>query len=87
MTHEHHDLSCREVVELVTDYLEGGLSDADRTRFEIHLVYCSGCDRYLDQMRGTIAAVGGSGPVAEPDDVPDELLEAFRGWKRQTREE
>jgi anti-sigma factor RsiW len=86
MTHEHGDLSCEEVVELVTDYLEGALSDADRTRFEVHLTYCSGCDRYLDQMRGTISAVGGLAP-AEPPEAPDELLDAFRGWKRRTLEE
>ena len=86
MTHEHHDLSCREVVELVTDYLEGALDDEERTRFEVHLVFCSGCERYLEQMRGTIAAVGGAAPVEEAD-VPDELLEAFRGWRRQTAEE
>ena len=85
MSHEHHDLSCREVVELVTDYLEGALGDEERTRFEMHLVYCSGCARYLDQMRGTIAAVGGTAPLEESD-VPDELLDAFRGWKRHTAE-
>jgi len=86
MSHEHHDLSCKEVVELVTDYLEGALNDAERTRFETHLVYCSGCDRYLDQMRGTIAAVGGTAAVEEAE-VPDELLDAFRGFRRQSAEE
>ena len=85
MSHAHHDLSCQEVVELVTDYLEGALADEDRTRFEMHLVYCSGCARYLDQMRGTIAAVGGTAPAGSAD-VPDELLQAFRGWKRHATE-
>jgi anti-sigma factor RsiW len=87
MTDEHTDLSCDEVVELVTDYLEGALSDTDRTRFEVHLTYCSGCDRYLDQMRGTIAAVGGLAAAPDAPEAPDELLDAFRGWKQRTQEE
>jgi anti-sigma factor RsiW len=86
MSHEHTDLSCAEIVELVTEYLEGALSEADRTRFEIHLTYCSGCDRYLDQMRSTMTAVGGLAPAEAPE-TPDELLEAFRGWKQRTRED
>jgi anti-sigma factor RsiW len=87
MSHAHQDLSCEEVVELVTAYLDGALTDADRTRFEVHLVYCEGCDRYLDQMRGTIATVGelGTGDV-EPDAM-DDLLDAFRGWKQRSLEE
>jgi anti-sigma factor RsiW len=87
MSDERTDLTCDEVVELVTDYLEGALPEAERTRVEIHLNYCSGCDRYLDQMRGTIAAVGGLAAGAEAPEAPDELLEAFRGWKRRTLEE
>jgi anti-sigma factor RsiW len=87
MTDEHTDLSCEEVVELVTDYLEDALSDTDRTRFEVHLTYCSGCHSYLEQMRGTIAAVGGLAAASEAPAVPDELVESFRGWKRRTLEE
>ncbi len=44
-------LVCREFVELVTDYLEGRLSDTDRARFEAHLAECDGCDGYLEDMR------------------------------------
>ena len=51
-------LTCVQVVELVTDYLEGGLSDADRARFDAHLSACDGCTNYLDQIRVTIAVVG-----------------------------
>jgi anti-sigma factor RsiW len=84
MSHVHEDLSCEEIVELVTDYLDGALDDTDRTRFELHLVFCEGCDRYLDQMRGTISTVG----RLRADDVEpaavDDLLEAFRGWKRES---
>ncbi len=73
-------LTCAEVVELVTDYLEGGLSDSDRARFDAHLSDCDGCTNYLDQMRVTIAVVG----RIREDDLSDEmkagLLTAFRGW-------
>jgi anti-sigma factor RsiW len=87
MSERHDELSCQQVVELVTAYLDGALDDAERTRFETHLVYCEGCDRYLDQMRGTIATVGG---LASDDVAPqamDELLDAFRGWKQRSLEE
>ena len=76
------DLTCAQVVELVTDYLEGGLSAADRARFEGHLTECDGCTNYLDQIRVTIAVVG---RVHEDDlsaEAKAELLAAFRGWAR-----
>ena len=73
-------LTCVQVVELVTSYLEGGLSEADRARFDAHLSACDGCTNYLDQMRVTIAVVG----RVREDDLSDEmkagLLTAFRGW-------
>jgi len=75
-------LTCAQVVELVTDYLEGGLSDADRARFEAHLSDCDGCTNYLDQIRVTIAVVG----HVHEDDLSAEakagLLAAFQGWAR-----
>jgi len=52
------DLTCRELVELVTDYLEGALDPGDRARFEGHLDRCAGCRAYLGQMRATIWAAG-----------------------------
>jgi len=73
-------LTCTELVELVTDYLEDALTDGDRKRFEDHVRACDGCTSYLEQMRLTIATVG----RVEPDDLSPEakteLLEAFRGW-------
>ena len=72
------DISCQEVVEVVTDYLEGKLSPEDVAIFDAHLALCDGCRFYLDQMRTTIAAVG----RIEEDDLPAELrdsvLAAFR---------
>jgi anti-sigma factor RsiW len=74
------DLPCREVVELVTDYLEGALGERDRERVERHLGGCDGCDAYLDQMRLTLRLAG----RIEPDSIDpvfrERLVEAFRGW-------
>jgi anti-sigma factor RsiW len=75
------DLTCVELVELVTEYLEGGLSTADRERFEEHLGFCDWCVTYLDQMRQTLATVGS---LREDDLSPamqDSLLSAFRDWR------
>jgi anti-sigma factor RsiW len=73
-------LSCQELVELVTDYLEGALSAADLQRFERHTAGCADCTRYLEQMRVTIRLTG----TLTPDDLAPEaeeaLLDAFRDW-------
>ena len=74
-------LSCHEVVELVTAYLEGALSRRDRKRFERHIAACDGCTAYLAQMRVTIRTVGS---ITEDDLSPvakEELVAAFRTWK------
>ena len=75
------DLSCQELVELVTDYLEGALPPPERARFEAHIAGCTGCDRYLAQMRTTIALAGATPGLEQRPDVTG-LLAAFRGWKR-----
>lgn len=75
------EMTCRELVELVSDYLEGLLSPAERERFERHLGYCDPCVEYVDQMRGVIA---GARRLAEDDIDPgvrDHLLDAFREWR------
>ncbi len=74
-------LSCQQVVELVTDYLEGNLSRRDRRRFEKHLKACDGCSRYIEQMRLTIRAVGRLEETHISARARDELLTAFRDWK------
>jgi len=74
--------SCQQIVELVTDYLEGALPPSDVERFEEHLRICDGCAYYVDQIRVTIDAVG----RVEEEDVPaetrDALVAAFRDFKR-----
>lgn len=76
------DLSCDEVVRLVSDYLEGALTQADAARFEAHIVMCDGCAAYLDQMRETIRLVGELPEQSVPDATWNRLRNAFRDWKR-----
>lgn len=71
-------LSCQHVVELVTDYLEGRLGWRDRRRFERHLRACDGCDRYLDQMRETLALLGTVPLDTLSPQAQDTLMDAFR---------
>ena len=80
---EAPDLTCREVVELVTDYLEGALTPHERLDFERHLVWCGFCRDYLDQVRTTIELTGSAVEVeAPPSPLREQLVEAFRDWKR-----
>ncbi len=77
------ELTCRELVELVTEYLEGTLPAADRQRFEAHLLNCDDCPIYVDQMRLTIRAVGALTEEHIPPVARDELLRRFGDWKRE----
>jgi anti-sigma factor RsiW len=73
-------MACRELVELVTDYLEGRLSAADRERFDAHIAGCDACTAYLEQMRQTLAALGRIPEESISDAVREDLLHAFRDW-------
>ena len=75
------DLACRELVELVTDYLEGALPATERERFEAHLAECEGCDAYVEQVRATIRLAGRAAALEEPGESAV-LLELFRGYRR-----
>jgi anti-sigma factor RsiW len=75
------DLTCQELVEVVTDYLEGALPKVERLRFEEHLAYCSWCQTYLAQMRETIRVAGALREDDLSPRVRDELLDVFRRWK------
>ena len=78
------ELTCREVVEIVSDYIEGALSDELRVRFDQHLAACDGCSNYLEQMRETIRLSGMLTEEQIPIVQRDRLLEAFRGWNRSS---
>jgi anti-sigma factor RsiW len=75
-------MTCRELVELVTDYLEGALAPEDRERFEAHLEACDGCTGYLDQIRLTVVATGRLTESSLDPPVREALVEVFRDWKR-----
>jgi anti-sigma factor (TIGR02949 family) len=74
-------MPCQELVEVVTDYLEGTLSARDRARLEAHLAVCPPCVVYLDQMREVVALAGRVPAEELPAVVRDRLVEAFRGWR------
>src|SRR3954464_16071640 len=88
------ELTCQELVELVTDYLDDALDPADRARldahvpppagrprFDAHVASCPGCDAHLAQMRTTLVIVGATAELEARPEVSG-LLEALRGWKR-----
>ena len=77
-------LSCRELVELVTDYLEDALSADDRARFEEHISGCPGCTAYLEQMRTTIRLTSTLTEDSLDPQYKDELLNIFRNWKNDS---
>ncbi len=72
------ELTCKQVVELVTAYLEGALSTEDRRRFDEHLAGCPFCTIYLEQMRETISALGHLPEASISPDALSELRKAFR---------
>jgi anti-sigma factor RsiW len=84
MTEPPAELTCAELVELVTEYLEGALPGDELERFEEHLVYCSPCVTHVDQMRETIRTTGALREQDLDSSLADELLAAFRGWRGST---
>lgn len=81
-TRVQRDYMCREVVELVSEYLEGAMSPEQMSAFEVHLNYCDGCFAFLDQLRATTAVARVVPDEQIPDGIKDELLRAFNDWKR-----
>ena len=77
------EMTCQEVVEVITDYLEGTMREADRLRFEAHLGECPYCQNYLDQMRVTVEALGDLREESIPAESRDQLIAAFRGWRER----
>lgn len=76
-----HDIRCRELVEVITDYLEGHLDIEQRDLVERHLAMCTWCADYLEQMRDTIALAGALGE----DDIPDALVDSLAQMFLQRR--
>jgi anti-sigma factor RsiW len=82
--HQHSPLTCQEMVELVTDYIEGRLDDPTRARFEEHVAECGACTLYIEQMRQTIAVLGHIPAESISAAAEEELLAAFRNWRERT---
>jgi predicted anti-sigma-YlaC factor YlaD len=76
-------LTCQELVELVTDYLEGTLPRRDRVRFDAHIVGCTNCRRYVEQFRETVRLTGTLRESDVPPEAADALLAHFAAWKRE----
>jgi anti-sigma factor RsiW len=82
MAESAEHLSCQEVVELVTDYLEGALPAERASLFEQHINFCEGCVWYVEQLRATIETVGRVREEDVPPETRERLMAAFRDWKR-----
>lgn len=76
------ELTCQELVELVTDYLDGVMPADERARFEAHLDDCPYCSTYLDQIRQTIRLTGRLSEATLPEEIRAALLHRFRDWTR-----
>ena len=76
------EMTCKELVELVTDYLETRLAQGDLERFEAHLEECEACSTYIEQIRQSVAVVGTLSEETLPQGAGDALLAEFRDWKR-----
>jgi anti-sigma factor RsiW len=76
-------MDCQELVELVTDYLEGALDERDLAAFERHLGHCDGCTEYVEQLRATIRLTGSLTLDDLSTDAEATLLQAFRDWRRR----
>ena len=80
MTREY--FTCREMVELVTEYLEGAMPPHERAIFEAHLAVCPGCTAYFEQMRQTIKLAGRLTEESLSPQARDDLMAVFRNWKK-----
>jgi anti-sigma factor RsiW len=76
-----NEITCAELVEVISDYLEEAMQEGERRRFEAHLDECPYCASYLEQMRQTIAALGELSEESIAPDAREALLETFRGWR------
>lgn len=77
------EISCKELVELITEYLEGSLPSADRARFETHLIDCDGCQTYLEQMQQVVRTLGHLPEMPMSPEAERTLLDAFRTWRQR----
>ena len=77
------NFSCRDIAELITDYLEGSFTLGQRLRFQMHIGLCMACRNYLRQMKYTVATLGQLPSEPVPDHIKTALIERFRTWKHE----
>jgi anti-sigma factor RsiW len=77
------EIVCRELVELVTPYLEDALPSDERALVDQHLASCDGCEAYVQQMRLTIRAIGHVSEEAITSKTRQDVLEIFRAWRQR----
>jgi hypothetical protein len=83
MAHDSTALTCKEVVELVTEFLEGGMAPEERVRLEQHLLVCPPCTLHIGQVRATIGLSALVRTDAAPGEVNQELIDRFRRWAQK----
>jgi anti-sigma factor RsiW len=81
------EITCQELVELVTRYLEDDLPPEERHVFEEHLAFCEGCVNYVDQMRHTLEVVGALREEEIAPEALDQLMRTFGDWRDRGRGE
>ena len=78
-----HGFTCQEVVAIASEYLEGAMAPEQMTAFEVHLNFCDGCLRFIDQMRETTALAHSLSDDEIPAELKSELLAVFRDLRRE----
>jgi anti-sigma factor RsiW len=78
-----HGYTCKEIVDLATEYVEGAMTAARMTQFELHLNFCEGCVAFVEQIRATAAMAGRLSEELIPEETKVRLLDAFRDWSRE----
>jgi anti-sigma factor RsiW len=84
---QRKELVCQEMVELITDYLEGALSRSQRRRFDAHIAACENCTEYLRQMRATIRLTGRLRAEDMTPAMREELTALYQRWREEEEEE
>ncbi|MFL6160627.1 MAG: zf-HC2 domain-containing protein [Jatrophihabitantaceae bacterium] len=74
------EMACQELVELVTDYLEGVLGPEETVRLQEHLLVCTSCDNYIAQVRATIRTAASLPPETPSTEVEQQLTDLYRQW-------
>ena len=77
------EIPCQQVVELITDFLEGALTGRERRRLEYHLAGCEHCSAYLAQMRETLRLTGQLVPEDLTPEMRREFSEVYRRWQSE----